>query len=96
MGRLHFFLGATVEGMFKVPGRNRRNADLVKSLQAHPKDIKAVPSKAIVAKRLAQCLNPALPSGVHQKALEVYSFIFSMIGRDALSNDLPLYLPGLS
>lgn len=69
---------------------------LLKSLQAHPKDIKAVPSKAIVAKRLAQCLNPALPSGVHQKALEVYSFIFSMIGRDALSNDLPLYLPGLS
>ncbi|KAH6709570.1 Dopey, N-terminal-domain-containing protein [Leptodontidium sp. MPI-SDFR-AT-0119] len=69
---------------------------LLKSLQAHPKDIKAVPSKAIVAKRLAQCLNPALPSGVHQKALEVYAFIFSMIGRDALSNDLPLYLPGLS
>ncbi|KAL2064802.1 hypothetical protein VTL71DRAFT_3942 [Oculimacula yallundae] len=69
---------------------------LLKSLQAHPKEIKAVPSKAIVAKRLAQCLNPALPSGVHQKALEVYAFIFSMIGRDALSNDLPLYLPGLS
>ncbi|CZS94623.1 probable regulator of reproduction DopA [Rhynchosporium agropyri] len=69
---------------------------LLKSLQAHPKDIIAVPSKAIVAKRLAQCLNPSLPSGVHQKALEVYSFIFSMIGRDSLSNDLPLYLPGLS
>ena len=96
MGRLHFVLGATVEGIVKVPRPNIRNADLVKSLQAHPKDIKAVPSKAIVAKRLAQCLNPALPSGVHQKALEVYSFIFSMIGRDALSNDLPLYLPGLS
>ncbi|CAL3964088.1 unnamed protein product [Diplocarpon coronariae] len=69
---------------------------LLKSLQAHPSTINAVPSKAIVAKRLAQCLNPSLPSGVHQKALEVYSFIFSMIGRDALSSDLPLYLPGLS
>ena len=55
-----------------------------------------VPSQAIVAKRLAQCLNPSLPSGVHQKALEVYGFIFTMIGKDALSRDLPLYLPGLS
>ncbi|KAH8676625.1 Dopey, N-terminal-domain-containing protein [Tricladium varicosporioides] len=69
---------------------------LLKSLQAHPTSIVAVPSKAIVAKRLAQCLNPSLPSGVHQKALEVYSYIFSMIGRDALARDLPLYLPGLS
>ncbi|TVY54541.1 Protein dopey [Lachnellula cervina] len=69
---------------------------LLKSLQAHPTTTVAVPSKAIVAKRLAQCLNPSLPSGVHQKALEVYAYIFSMIGKDALSRDLPLYLPGLS
>ncbi|KAA8570395.1 hypothetical protein EYC84_002685 [Monilinia fructicola] len=69
---------------------------LLKSLQAHPTNIAAVPSKAIVAKRLAQCLNPSLPSGVHQKALEVYGYIFSMIGKDELSKDLPLYLPGLS
>jgi hypothetical protein len=41
-------------------------------------------------------LNPSLPSGVHQKALDVYAFIFSMIRKDALSRDLPLYLPGLS
>ncbi|KUJ22268.1 uncharacterized protein LY89DRAFT_606658 [Mollisia scopiformis] len=69
---------------------------LLKSLQSHPPTITSVPSKSIVAKRLAQCLNPALPSGVHQKALEVYAYIFSMIGKDALSRDLPLYLPGLS
>ncbi|KAI9642255.1 hypothetical protein NHQ30_009057 [Ciborinia camelliae] len=69
---------------------------LLKSLQAHPTNIASVPSKAIVAKRLAQCLNPSLPSGVHQKALEVYGYIFSMIGKDELSKDLPLYLPGLS
>lgn len=50
----------------------------------------------LVAKRLSQCLNPTLPSGVHQKALEVYNFIFSLIGKDALSRDLYLYLPGLS
>lgn len=69
---------------------------LLKALQAHPPSTKTVPSKAVVAKRLAQCLNPSLPSGVHQKALEVYGFIFSMIGVDALSRDLHLYLPGLS
>jgi DNA polymerase III psi subunit len=55
-----------------------------------------IPSKSIVARRLAQCLNPSLPSGVHQKALEVYNFIFSLVGKDSLSRDLPIYLPGLS
>lgn len=50
----------------------------------------------MVAKRLAQCLDPTLPSGVHQKALEVYNYIFEVIGKDGLSRDLPLYLPGLA
>ncbi|RKF76436.1 Protein dopey [Golovinomyces cichoracearum] len=69
---------------------------LLKSLQARPPSSFEIPSKIIVAKRLAQCLNPTLPAGVHQKALEVYGFIFSMIGKEMLSNDLSLYLPGLS
>lgn len=69
---------------------------LLKSLQQHPPKITAVPSKALVAKRLSQCLTPNLPSGVHQKALEVYSFIFSLIGKDGLARDLGLYLDGLS
>lgn len=55
-----------------------------------------IPAKSTVAKRLSQCLNPSLPSGVHQKSLEVYSCIFSVIKRDGLSRDLPLYLPGLA
>jgi hypothetical protein len=55
-----------------------------------------IPAKATVAKRLSQCLNPSLPSGVHQKTLEVYSYIFSVIGKDDLSRDLPLYFPGLA
>ncbi|KAF3047197.1 hypothetical protein E8E11_000649 [Didymella keratinophila] len=46
--------------------------------------------------RESQCLNPALPSGVHQKVLEVYAYIFSTIGEDALARDLTLYLPGLA
>ncbi len=37
-----------------------------------------------------------MPSGVHQKALEVYNYIFSVVGKDGLSKDLPLYLPGLA
>ncbi|KAL9003007.1 MAG: hypothetical protein Q9188_004088 [Gyalolechia gomerana] len=69
---------------------------LLKALQAHPPGISDVPHKSLVAQRLSQCLNPALPSGVHQKALEVYTYIFSLIGKDGLGRDLPHYLPGLS
>lgn len=69
---------------------------MYQSLQARPSKINAIPSKATVAKRLSQCLNPSLPSGVHQKALEVYNHIFATIGNDGLSRDLPLYLPGLA
>ncbi|KAL6709426.1 hypothetical protein ACN47E_001361 [Coniothyrium glycines] len=68
---------------------------LLKALQSHPSDIPVVPHSNIVALRLAQCLNPALPSGVHQKALELYAYIFSMIGSDALARHLTLYFPGL-
>lgn len=69
---------------------------LLKALQARSSRITTIPSKALVAKRLSQCLNPSLPSGVHQKALEVYGYVFSVIGKDGLSKDLPLYLPGLA
>ncbi|GJN77711.1 hypothetical protein PLIIFM63780_001204 [Purpureocillium lilacinum] len=69
---------------------------LLKALQARPSSVTAIPLKATVAKRLSQCLNPSLPSGVHQKALEVYNYIFATIGKDGLSRDLPLYLPGLA
>ncbi|KAM0290239.1 hypothetical protein ACHAO9_005376 [Fusarium lateritium] len=69
---------------------------LLKALQARPKSVNAIPSKATVAKRLSQCLNPSLPSGVHQKALELYNLVFSVIGKDGLTRDLPLYLPGLA
>ena len=41
---------------------------------------KEIPRKLIVAKRLAQCLNPALPTGVHQRALDVYTHILSVLG----------------
>ncbi|GFG12984.1 protein dopey [Aspergillus udagawae] len=69
---------------------------LLKALQSHPADLPVVPHKALVAKRLSQCLNPSLPSGVHQKALEVYTYIFNLIKSEGLSHDLPLYLPGIA
>ncbi|KAL2022799.1 hypothetical protein VTK56DRAFT_4615 [Thermocarpiscus australiensis] len=69
---------------------------LLKALQTRPSSITTIPAKATVAKRLSQCLNPSLPSGVHQKALEVYNYVFSVIGKDGLSRDLPLYFPGLA
>lgn len=69
---------------------------LLKVLQVHPPGISDVPHKSLVAQRLSQCLNPTLPAGVHQKALEVYTYIFSLIGKDGLGRDLSLYLPGLS
>ncbi|KAF1839797.1 hypothetical protein BDW02DRAFT_563842 [Decorospora gaudefroyi] len=71
-------------------------ARLLKALQSHPSDIPVIPHSDTVALRLAQCLNPTLPSGVHQKALEVYDYIFSTIGTDALARDLSLYFPGLA
>lgn len=50
-----------------------------------------VPKKLTIGKRLAQCLHPALPSGVHRKALETYEVIFKIIGPKRLAKDLFLY-----
>ena len=69
---------------------------LLKALQSRPSNTTEIPHKAVVAKRLAQCLAPMLPSGVHQKTLEVYGYVFSTLGQAGLSRDLPLWLPGLS
>ncbi|KAI9098669.1 Dopey, N-terminal-domain-containing protein [Phlyctochytrium arcticum] len=67
---------------------------LAKILQLHSNYTK-IPRKVIMSKRLAQCLNPALPSGVHQKTLEVYTLIFEACGPNQLVEDLPLWSMGL-
>ncbi|MCJ1309012.1 hypothetical protein MMC25_002667 [Agyrium rufum] len=69
---------------------------LQKVLQSKPANISDFPHKVNIAKRLAQCLSPSLPRGVHQKTLDVYSYIFSSLGKKGLSLDLPLYLPGIN
>ena len=67
---------------------------LKKVLQSSPK-YEFIPKRISVCKRLAQCLHPALPSGVHLKALEVYTVLFENIGPQNLSRDLFLYSSGL-
>ncbi|CAG0880262.1 unnamed protein product [Darwinula stevensoni] len=54
-----------------------------------------VPRVNLVCKRLAQCLHPSLPSGVHLKALETYDIIFRTIGRHGLLKDFLLFSAGL-
>ena len=52
---------------------------LNKVLVAHMK-YPIVPRRILISKRLAQCMHPALPSGVHLKALDTYDIIFKCMG----------------
>ncbi|XP_054556262.1 protein dopey-2 isoform X2 [Talpa occidentalis] len=76
-------------------------ADLISSLGKLNKALQSnlkyslLPSRFIISKRLAQCLHPALPSGVHLKALETYEIIFKIVGTKWLAKDLFLYSCGL-
>ena len=57
-----------------------------------------IPEKLTLAKRLAQCLNPQLPVGIHRKALYVYTKIFDNLklrGDSAWSSDLGIYSVGI-
>lgn len=70
---------------------------LLKSLDTgKPDGLTDIPCKTRIALCLSRCLQPHLPSGVHQKALDVYNEVFSIIGLQGLARDLSLYLPGLS
>jgi hypothetical protein len=81
VGRLHRVSEAVVEGTF-----SRSELEALIQLGYTPQtfqsymQFKEIPYKLIVAKRLAQCLNPALPTGVHQRALDVYTHILSVLG----------------
>uniref|UniRef100_A0A8C8LMU9 Dopey N-terminal domain-containing protein n=1 Tax=Oncorhynchus tshawytscha TaxID=74940 RepID=A0A8C8LMU9_ONCTS len=76
-------------------------ADLISSLGKLNKALQSnlryslLPQRLIIGKRLAQCLHPALPSGVHLKALETYEIIFKIIGTKWLAKDLFIYRCGL-
>ena len=66
----------------------------LKVLMGHAK-FPVIPRKLTIGKRLAQCMHPNLPSGVHLKALETYDLIFKRIGRKGLAQDLFTYSAGL-
>ncbi|XP_074245401.1 protein DOP1B isoform X3 [Saimiri boliviensis] len=76
-------------------------ADLISSLGKLNKALQSnlkyslLPRRILISKRLAQCLHPALPSGVHLKALETYEIIFKIVGTKWLAKDLFLYSCGL-
>lgn len=53
-----------------------------------------IPRRIKISKRLAQCMHPALPSGVHLKALETYDIIFKCMGTIRLSQELFIYSAG--
>lgn len=64
-------------------------SDFISLLSSVDTTIKAykydfVPKTKMICKRLAQCLNPALPAGVHSKALETYAFVFGKFSREKL------------
>lgn len=66
----------------------------LQALLSHAK-YPVIPKRVTIGKRLAQCLHPALPSGVHLKALETYDIIFRSIGTYRLAQDLFIYTAGL-
>ncbi|KAL4472004.1 hypothetical protein ABPG72_018506 [Tetrahymena utriculariae] len=55
-----------------------------------------IPQKEILAKRLAQCLYPSLPSKVHGEALTTYEKIFKNLKLLKLANDSKKYVNQLS
>ncbi|EKX36635.1 hypothetical protein GUITHDRAFT_78784, partial [Guillardia theta CCMP2712] len=75
---------------------------LIKVLQRHDFNdvgkmgsLSVIPDKALVARRLAQCTNSILPSGVHRKALDAYRVLLTRIGPSQLAVDLVLWSSGL-
>ncbi|CRK96401.1 CLUMA_CG009818, isoform A [Clunio marinus] len=76
-------------------------ADLISALGKLNKVISSysqyqvIPRRIKISKRLAQCMHPALPSGVHLKALETYDVIFSNTGVERLASELFIYSAGL-
>ncbi|XP_071800517.1 protein DOP1A-like isoform X4 [Asterias amurensis] len=70
-------------------------AKLIKVLQSNSSRYSVIPKRLLIGKRLAQCTHPALPSGVHLKALETYDLIFKTIGPKQLCQDMFIYSAGL-
>ncbi|XP_067950230.1 protein dopey-1-like [Watersipora subatra] len=95
------YYSTLMERALKGFENTREWADLISALSKVNKVISShksyniLPKKATIGKRLAQCLHPALPAGVHIKALELYETIFTTIGPAFIAKDFPIYSAGL-
>ena len=61
-------------------------------------DFSKISTKHMLAKRLAQCLNPQLPAGLHEAVLETYEIILKDIllkNNNLLGENLGFYASGL-
>ncbi|KAH9385307.1 uncharacterized protein NEMAJ01_0203 [Nematocida major] len=54
-----------------------------------------IPKAHLLYRRLSQCLNPALPAGVHMKALGVYRIFIPKLPKETLAEDVDILLLGL-
>ncbi|XP_033095946.1 protein dopey-1-like isoform X2 [Anneissia japonica] len=68
---------------------------LNRALQLNSSRFHVIPKRLTIGKRLAQCTHPALPSGVHLKALETYELIFKIIPQQTLCQDMFIYSAGI-
>ncbi|EIJ87596.1 hypothetical protein NEPAR06_1427 [Nematocida parisii] len=54
-----------------------------------------IPKPHMLYRRLNQCLNPALPAGVHMKALGVYKIVMSKVSKEHLLKEINILTLGL-
>lgn len=54
-----------------------------------------IPLSDQVSRKLALCLSPKLPNGVHQKTLSLYEAIFNALTVQTLNTNIHIWLPGL-
>lgn len=91
-------LKRTIAGLLKDFEKNKEWADISNWLyrlqeNINDKRFSELPQQITLAKRLAQCLNPTLPAGVHGTALKVYQTI--LLNFSARTELLPLMSIGL-
>ncbi|QBM91065.1 Dopey, N-terminal [Metschnikowia aff. pulcherrima] len=60
-----------------------------------PHSVLWIPLSEQVLAKLALCLLPMLPNGVHRKLLELYEAIFDSLAADALNSQISVWLPGI-
>jgi hypothetical protein len=81
--------------MFKHPLFIKAFVPLCLQVISSYPQFQVIPRRIKISKRLSQCMHPALPSGVHLKALETYDVIFSNTGLERLASELFIYSAGL-